>query len=192
MKIKKIIQLCKQSSTVALYDTQDEQWLSDGFSIYPLFNLPIFDEDTLCRTYDITEKQQNDFIIRHEHSLPLAYSFKDAIDEENEIQRGSISLYDGKRKIIPFETSQGVAFIDEKYLSPLSDNDYDVISVWERETPNGELYFAVKCGFILSAIIMPVKVINADFMDKLKSLYLQCDTAYQNSTERDDKQCELC
>ena len=58
MKIKKLIDLCKKRGCFYLFEDERVQWLSDGVALYPLYNVPEFDEETLCRTFDITEKQQ--------------------------------------------------------------------------------------------------------------------------------------
>ena len=50
MKIKKLIDLCKKRGCFYLFEDERVQWLSDGVALYPLYNVPEFDEETLCRT----------------------------------------------------------------------------------------------------------------------------------------------
>ena len=50
MKIKKIIDLCKKRGIFRLYAGESVQWISDGCALYPLYNLPEFDEETLHLT----------------------------------------------------------------------------------------------------------------------------------------------
>ena len=71
MKIRKIIDICKRSGHIFLFDTEREQWISDGCAVFPMFNLPRFDENSLYKTYDITDKQANKIIFRHEAELRL-------------------------------------------------------------------------------------------------------------------------
>ena len=69
MKIKQIAALCKKSKCIFLYDKEGEkyssQWVGDGKAIYPLINIPYMETDNLCTIFESTEKQQNDFMIRH-------------------------------------------------------------------------------------------------------------------------------
>lgn len=58
MKIKKIIDICKKNGNIIIFEGGKEQWISDGAAVFPMFNLPQFDEDSLCKTYDITDKQR--------------------------------------------------------------------------------------------------------------------------------------
>ena len=59
MKIKKIVDICRGSGRITLMnDEAGRQWLSDGVGCYPLLDAPLFDEESLYATFDITEKQQ--------------------------------------------------------------------------------------------------------------------------------------
>lgn len=66
MKIRKIIDICKKNGNIIIFESGKEQWISDGAAVFPMFNLPQFDEDSLCRTYDITDKQAAKIHFRHE------------------------------------------------------------------------------------------------------------------------------
>lgn len=70
MEIKRIINLCKSSNGLILYENEGEQWISDGYALFPLTEMPLFDEETICRTYDISEKKAAKMSIRHEMKLP--------------------------------------------------------------------------------------------------------------------------
>ncbi len=180
MKIRKIIDICKRSGQILLYESGQEQWISDGSAIYPMINLPRFDENSLCKTYDITEKQADKIIFRHEERLPLSVDFSDATDDENIVQRGSICILDAGRTIVPYETSEGVMFVDAKYLQPFADSDDRLLTLYERRSKNRQIYFAVKSGLLLIGIITPIDVINDVFVERLKALVEQCNIALFN------------
>lgn len=57
MEIKKIINFCKKRGVLYLFDGDGCQWISDGIAVYPLFNLPIFDEESILKAYDISGKK---------------------------------------------------------------------------------------------------------------------------------------
>lgn len=59
MKIKKAFEICKKQGVIRIYrNDYDEQYLSDGLAIYPIFELPNLNEDYICRLYDITDSQR--------------------------------------------------------------------------------------------------------------------------------------
>lgn len=180
MIFKKIIDLCKKRGIVRLYDGKDVQWISDGFAIYPMYNLPKFDENTLCKTYDITDKQQDKIHFFYDKSLPGNIEFSDVIDDETLCKKGPMVLSVAGGGAVPYMTSQGIKFINSKYLAPLSDTRDDMLEVYERLTKDGHTYFAVKSGLILMAIIMPYEVINQQFVDDLSTLATMCRVALDN------------
>lgn len=164
MKIKKTIDLCKQSRNLILYKTDEGQYISDGFAVYPMTGMPTFDEDTIFRTFDINDKQKSKIFYTERYVLPQNVSFEDNIDEESVVDRSPMRLYYMGKCIVPYMTSAGVMFVDEKYLAPIADAEEDMITVCERRRTDGQIYFAVKAGFVLVAVIMPVDVINDLFV----------------------------
>lgn len=71
MKLKKVLSICKTNGLYYLYDRIDRsgeitQWLGDGYAIYPLDGLPILDEESFCAVFDITGKQREKILFRHE------------------------------------------------------------------------------------------------------------------------------
>lgn len=186
MKIKKIIDLCKKRGIFRLYTGESVQWISDGCALYPLYNLPEFDEETLYRVFDITEKQQDKISFRYESHLPTGICCDDYMQGEAQCEQGTMLIEVGGRNIIPFKTSQGVLFIDEKYLAPLEDTR-DYIEVYERTGEGGRIYFAVKSGFLLLAIVLPYDAIDELFVNGLKELSKQCEVALFNKQSREQK-----
>ena len=104
MEIKRIIGLCKKSGVLHLIENEGVQWLSDGYSMYPLFDLPRFDEETICRTYDISEKKAAKMTIRYDLEAPAAFDLSDDVPDEVACDYDD-ELFGG---VIPVQTSQGV------------------------------------------------------------------------------------
>ena len=190
MKIRKIIDICKKKGNIIIFESGKEQWISDGAAVFPMFNLPQFDEDSLCRTYDITDKQAAKIHFHHEYTMPTAYDFEDCTEDEDVVARGPMWLSDAGRGIIPYMTSQGVAFIDAKYLQPLSDIEDSMLNLYERHTKSGQIYFAAKSGFMLVGIILPVDAINDQFVERLKQLTQQCEIALFNKKSAAKREAE--
>ena len=180
MIIKKIIDLCKKRGICYLYDGADVQYISDGAAIYPMYNLPRFDENTLCRTYDITDTQQNKIHFHHSRELPMHLDLSDNTDSEVLCQRGSMVLSIAGGGAVPYMTSQGLMFINAKYLTPLSDVRDNMIEVYERISTSGNTYFVIKSGFVLLAAVTPYEVINPKFVDDLSALTAMCKVALEN------------
>ena len=77
MKLKKVLSICKANGLYYLYDRIDRsgeitQWLGDGYALYPLDGLPILDEESFCAVFDITGKQREKILFRHER-LPRTW-----------------------------------------------------------------------------------------------------------------------
>lgn len=71
MKLKKVLSICKTNGLYYLYDRIDRsgeitQWLGDACALYPLDGLPILDEESFCAVFDITGKQREKILFRHE------------------------------------------------------------------------------------------------------------------------------
>lgn len=180
MKIRKIIDICKQNKNIIIFHAGREQWISDGIAIFPMFNLPRFDENSLCKTYDITEKQKSNIRFRCENTLPAEIDFSDHSESEQLIVRGELSLNDAGRSLTPYRTSQGILFMDGKYMLPLSDIEDGMLNIYERQMKNGQIYFAIKSVFLLVGIVIPIDVVNDRFVKCLKSLAEQCEIALYN------------
>ena len=71
MKLKKVLSICKTNGLYYLYDRIDRsgeitQWLGDACALYPLDGLPILDEESFCAVFDITGKQREKILFRHD------------------------------------------------------------------------------------------------------------------------------
>lgn len=184
MKIKKIINLCKKSGQLRIFENEGAQWISDGYAIYPLMGLPLFDEETICAAYDISAKKVEKMHITFDLSLPSNYDFSDDVKNEMQCQRGE-ALFGA---LVPITTSHGIEFIQSEYLTPFSDYDDKMLFIYERTSVSGETYFAVKDGLMLVGIIMPYDCINAEFVKRLKDICNQCEISLYNkqtATERE-------
>ena len=180
MKIKKIIDLIKKSGNLCIYDGKDGQWLSDGYAIYPIFEMPKVCAVTICAMYDITAKQADKMRIIDCLTLPGTYNFESAIENEQILAQCPIEIIVGDKRLVSYSTSQGIAFVDKRYFAPFSDMDESMLRVYERYTANSDLYFAVKNGLILVGVIPPERVINKEFVGNINAMAKACTIALQN------------
>lgn len=102
MKLKKVASLCSKTKIFCLYDREESggevsQWLGDSSAIYPITGLPYMDEENIYSMFDISAKQQEKIIFRHQHA-PEGINISDTDPTEHRIDEESLSLvYDGRR-----------------------------------------------------------------------------------------------
>lgn len=166
MNIHKIINIFKKCDKISLFRGKDVQWISDGRAVYPLWKLPLFDEQSLVAAYDLPSSEK----VELHDALPATYDFSDAATGEEQVFYEKIQLPIVRdNSLISLATRQGVTFINKKYLDPIEDDGY--ISLWERKIESGESYIVVKRGMMLEAVIMPVvHVLQKEFLDELQEL----------------------
>ena len=171
MIIKKIIQLCKASGQIRIINTPERQYISDDHAIYPIDRCPRFDEDNICAAYDIPEKQANKMHIQMVDKLPSGISFDDVDERENLCEDTGIRL--GASGDLMLVTTQGIKFLPLSYLTPLS--DVQNLDIYERPGGANGIYFAVKSGFMLLAVILPssipLTVTDAEMIEEAAKLY---------------------
>ncbi len=155
MNIKKIINFCKQSNVMRFYEGFSEQWISDGCAIYPLFNLPRFNKNSIFKTFDIPPKQEEKMYFSHSDKLPSYIIFKDIADNDNILIPYDLTVIFDAVQLIPIRTSKGLQFINSKYLSVF--NNTELLTICERNTKDGDVYFAIKSGLVLISIVFPHK-----------------------------------
>lgn len=186
MKIKAIVSICKKAKAFRLFDNCEEnglQWLGDGNAVYPLLKMPPLNEKNLFAVFDIPEKQQNKMYVTND-ALPENIDFRDAVECENILTPGEMDIGYAGRVLRPLHTSQGLTFIDTKYLDPLTDYE-DMLELYERTDRSGNLYIAVKSGFMLVAVILPFYAIKERFITQLRTFTRDCETAYEIQQERE-------
>lgn len=171
MKLSAIQQICKGAKRIELYAPYKTgtQWISDGGAFYPLYNLPFFEDESVFTFFDIPEKKRNKITLTEHDELPATFDFADRDSGENLLKQGNISICAGGRTLIPLHTSLGTVYINAKYLTPFKDSEVGV-QLYERNTPSGAVYIAVKEGFLLTGIILPFDIVTKDFIKELEAL----------------------
>lgn len=116
MKIKKAFDICKKNKIISIFGNEKgEQWLSDGYAVYPIFGLPELNEDYICKLYDINDAQRDKIRFTISQTKPLI-DVEDCSADETPAEMWDISIiYDGK-VMLPISTAEGLMFIDRVYL----------------------------------------------------------------------------
>lgn len=184
MKFKKIASLCNKRKRYVLYDKADStgkvtQWLGDSCAAYPLDGLPLLDEDSLCKMFDITEKQKDNMRISR-RTCPDGLNVNDTDPLETAAEEMEPGITHNGMDLIPLMGRDGIIFIDRKYLSPLED-EMDMVQMFERKTDERQTYIAVKAGLLIRAVIYPVDPVNDKFISQLHDMIRECKKAMQRS-----------
>lgn len=140
MKLKKISSLCNKNKRYILYDKMDStgkitQWLGDGNAAYPLDGLPLLNEDSLCRMFDISEKQRDNIYFDHAEWRDII-NVEDTDPDETKAEEMELGIVRNGRQQVPLMGRDGIVFIDGKYLSPLED-EIDMLMLFERKNARG-------------------------------------------------------
>lgn len=180
MKIQKIQQLCKAAKRILIINgTSDVQWISDGYCIYPLFNLPRLSRENVFAMFDIPADKQSKIFFDERDTLPENLNFDDTVRAENVVVREPYSIYAYGRCLTPIKCSQGAVLIDTKYLAPFAED----VTLYERTKSDGAPYIAVKEGMLLAGIIIPYDV-REDFGEWLVNIGEMVVTTAENVSQR--------
>lgn len=182
MKIKQIESILKAEKTIIVIETEACQWLGNGSAFYPVYNLPKLTKENIFTIFDIAEDKRDKFYFE-ERALPSGVSFEDIDDGESMLERGTMEIYANGRALEPLKTSLGVAFINTRYLKPFADAEGG-FNLYERIDQSGNIYIAVKCGFILLGIISPYDLVSKQFIEKLQTLLELSKVTLQNKEHR--------
>lgn len=187
MKIKKVVDICRREGVARIYeDTNDTQWLSNGYACYPLYEVPELSEDEFFTIFDFTNKQREETIFERAE-FPERLSTLDSYPGELLCGKLSPNIPFGSKMLIPFKTISGIKFLDSEYLAPFA-GEINNIEVYERTSAKGEPYFAVKIGMCLRAIIIPFNIVNQSFVDDIGKIYSLCKSALYNKAAEETRQ----
>jgi len=192
MKLKALGAMCKKAGVFRLYDQCNAdgeviaQWLGDGGATYPLHGLPIFDEDHIAALFELTEKQLEKISIKRHEKLPAHLDFADHSPAEVALDDREMTLAYGKYIVKPLITRDGLELINNEYLTPLSDVA-DHLMIHERRTESGQAYFAFKMGLMLVGVVMPLNLIEDQFVESVEGLAVKARAALIAKREREER-----
>lgn len=189
MQIKKIAAICKKKKQVILYNKVNEdgepiqQYIGDGSAIYPVYGLPILDEESILTIFDVQKKKRDGWIVKHT-APPAVVNLEDVDHGERRVDPGNITIGYGGMELLPVTTRRGLALIDTMYLAPVGDV-MDALDIYERTAPDGSPYIVAKVGFMLQSVILPVQAINQAFTDRLEEIAEHCKVALIAQADKD-------
>lgn len=180
MKFKAIEKICKDRKRAAIYDGA-EQWLGDGGGMFVLRGAPLLDKRNILTMFDVPEAKWADWYITMT-DLPEGLCFDDTDPGEQEVRYYDLGISYGGKELRLFDTPDGIAAIDEKYLAPVRDHAA-YLHFYLRTTRTGVRYFAVKDGLLLVAVIMPCDIASEAIAEEAERLAKQIKKALHAKAE---------
>lgn len=184
MKVDKIGKLCRwagycQLISIGHSDTKEEQYISTGYSVYPLPpDFPkIISEAELAAVFGWDSKKQREITMSTEYYCAkddlLNINLYDA--EEGELECTELTMgviYGGRNCIGLTDTMGGCGFIDTRLTEPLKDEmkDNPHIHYTKRRAGEDHYYYVMKDGMDLRAIILP-QIFKDRFFQDLDEFY---------------------
>lgn len=178
MKLKQIESILKSKKYIVLYEAGEGQWIGDGASLYPIYGMPYLTKENILVMWDVPEDKRNAWNFRDGEGLDPDM-FEDTTDTEQLVERGMSVISICGAAAEPLKTKQGILFVNQKYLRPFDDleNGYDLYARLDR---TGTPYIAVKQGYALVGLIMPMRVIDTEFISELEELLSLSHLAFNN------------
>lgn len=172
MKNKSIAAICKKAKRVMILNHCSRtgtvtQFIGDGVAYYPVYDLPLLDEESVLTIFDIPEKQRENWTTMCVE--PAGLHLEDTDTGEYFLEELGVSFALNGVQVKPFRAKDGVIFVDSKYLAPFSDVR-DIVQFFERSLDSGQPYVVAKAGFMMQAAIMPFQVQETSIVQELHKL----------------------
>lgn len=170
MKIKSIAAICKKAKRVMILNHCSRtgtvtQFIGDGVAYYPVYDLPLLDEECVLTIFDIPEKQRENWTTMCGVELN-GFHLEDTDTGEYFLEELGVSFALNGVQVKPFRAKDGVLFVNSKYLAPFSDVR-DIVQFFERRLDSGQPYVVAKAGFMMQAAIMPFQAQETSLVQEL-------------------------
>lgn len=190
MRLKQIAAVCAKLKRVVLCQTFDEgehceQWIGDGAALYPAFDIPALDEESVFSVFDIPAETRKKWMVRIDDGAGYPFSMKDSHPSDRPLDGYGVSIGFGGVTFEAFKTEdEKPLFIDARYLKPIAhlldettfyERDAGVESEVPSEAPKKISVVVAKTGMMISAIIMPKDPTrDRNFVAQLSELSTLC------------------
>lgn len=183
MKYKKIASFIKKRKYLSIHTKNNEQWISDGVAAYPVIGMPRMSEQEMLHFLDF---QTDDNIVVAEWK-PDEIITDDIAPHESLIESFGPSIIIGGNTCSTFYTPIGALVVDDKYIAPCFTHCGEgELTFWLRFDKKEMPCIAVKKGFTLLAVILPIKTwgIGDDTLECYEKLCAMINFANENMKEK--------
>ena len=183
MKLSKYAALVRREGLCSVFRVHnDGVWLGCQGAIYRAGELPEFSGREQTRAILSLDDKQMDKVYLREYDCEetrdvIGYNLRDYDPGEQATKPVSMAAAFKGRYASALRTDDGeLIFYDDNYLAPLSDvlKDSDYLEMTVRRLPSGQRYIAVKDGFNILAIIMPMRIVSKTFLAELQEFEALC------------------
>ena len=140
-------------------------------ALYPLDGLPILDEESFCAVFDITGKQREKILFRHEH-LPEHLNVEDVAAGDKLVREYETTFINGGLRLKPLKNEQR-RYIHSEPVPFAAGRRYRHGAILRADHAAGRFVHRRKGGVLTAAVIMPY-AISKKFADELEELSYQC------------------
>lgn len=188
MKLSKFTRLVKQTGMCNVLHIHDNGiWLGTRAAIYRAAGMPnISGSEEIATVLDFDDKTREKIFIEETYCqglcdvLGMDLSENTAIDIEAS-KMPMAAVWHGKLASALLCTDGELVFYDDSYLAPLSDvfKSSEYVQTFVRVQHSGIRYVVIKDGFEVVAAIMPLKVVDEDFLNDLAAFETRCIEQHQ-------------
>lgn len=206
MKISKFVQIVKRRGRgIVIHLEGGGIVLSTGTAIYKTPGLPdMHGEEQIRTVLDIEPKQMEKIYISEDYAQDISDIYgcdlSDGYDGTIGAKKLQTSVFVGGRFAQALEADDGeLIFYDDALFEPLKDveKESEYITLAVRKTPKGQRYVIFMDGFEVLAAVMPIDVVNEDYLKELKKFeekvyrQLMRNKARKKEKEEAEKQGEF-
>ncbi len=159
MKFDSVLKICKANKRFVVFrENPTTQWLGDDSAVYLTSGYPKFTPEYLTAAASLTIKDIDSVVFRSE-AFPDRFDSSESTEDEKLLNVSPLTINFPKGEYTPVFTSKGIRFIKTAYFEPFKKEEE--ITIFERETAEGDMYFVVKVGMFVEAII----IAKLDYLD---------------------------
>lgn len=192
MKLSKYVGLVKKESCCVIHHIEDGTWLGTRAGIYKAEGLPDMSGKEQVRTVlDIDKSKMEKIYLREEYHDKISNVFgldlRDNIENEQNAKKIQVMAVKDGHYMSCLQCDDGeLVFYDEGYLAPLADvmKESEYMQMLVRVKADGTRYIAVKDGFVIVAVILPLAVLSEDYLESLHDFLIMCSEQYDREKAR--------
>lgn len=187
MKIKKLAAICKKKKRAVIYERHLEgglvqQYISDGYAMYPIFGLPRLSKESLLTIFDVKEDEWDKWHVSVRED-PEEVMTSDTFTPEQPLERFYQPIVHNGRILKSVMLDGETVFFDDAYIGPVS--DAKEIMYYGRRSRFGMPVITVKSGLMLLATIAPVAIADDDWAEMMEEMLAGCRCGKQVTDDVD-------
>lgn len=186
MNLEKVINICKKAKRFVVFRQNPKtQWLGDDVAAYLVTNSPKFTPEYLTASASLKPQDVESTVFKNT-DFPDAFETSDNTVVEIPVELSEITINFSDGEYTPVFTTKGVRFVKTVYFEPFSKED---IEIFERLTAEGQMYFVIKVGMFVNAIIIAQdNYLDTETVAQFETIAKKMQFARLKIEEK-DKQC---